>query len=209
MDEVRTRHKAAPVSSAEATAELIAVIVAVTDGEPRVLTIDDGRALPSGPFELTPSVAAVGHALLGGAADPPSAGLCRAALHLRRSGPDADRPAVVSISYLGLTREARGLRRARRGLAELVSLLPLGGSPQRHARGRGADRREAAGLGRRCGGRSDRRDRLRRIGITFGHDGRTWNEELILQRYELLWEAGLVPEAPPGERAGRRRADDA
>ena len=32
MDEVRTRHKAAPVSPAEATAELIAVIVAVTDG---------------------------------------------------------------------------------------------------------------------------------------------------------------------------------
>ena len=41
-----------------------------------------------------------------------------------------------------------------------------------------------------------RRERQRRIGITFGQDGRTWNEELILQRYELLWEAGLVPEAP-------------
>jgi hypothetical protein len=41
-----------------------------------------------------------------------------------------------------------------------------------------------------------RRERQQRIGITFGHDGRTWNEELILQRYELLWEAGLVPEAP-------------
>ena len=32
-------------------AELIAVLVAVTDGEPRVLTIRDGTALPSGPFE--------------------------------------------------------------------------------------------------------------------------------------------------------------
>src|ERR1700693_2790480 len=53
MDQVRTRNKAAPVSRAEATAELIAVIVAVTDGEPRVLTIDDGQALPSGPVELT------------------------------------------------------------------------------------------------------------------------------------------------------------
>lgn len=39
--------------AAEATAELIAVLVAVTDGEPRVLTIGDGAALPSGPFELT------------------------------------------------------------------------------------------------------------------------------------------------------------
>ncbi|MEJ0017468.1 MAG: hypothetical protein WDN25_13070 [Acetobacteraceae bacterium] len=53
MDEVRTRHEAATASAAEASAELIAVIVAVTDGEPRVLTIDAGQALPSGPFELT------------------------------------------------------------------------------------------------------------------------------------------------------------
>jgi hypothetical protein len=45
-----------PVLSAEreaasVAAELIAVIVAVTSGQPRVLTIDKGRALPSGPFE--------------------------------------------------------------------------------------------------------------------------------------------------------------
>jgi hypothetical protein len=53
MDEVRSRHRSAPVTPPDATAELIAVIVAVTDGEPRVLTIDAGRALPSGPFELT------------------------------------------------------------------------------------------------------------------------------------------------------------
>jgi hypothetical protein len=33
-------------------ADLIAVLVAVTSGEPRVLTIQDQCALPSGPFEL-------------------------------------------------------------------------------------------------------------------------------------------------------------
>jgi hypothetical protein len=38
-----------------------------------------------------------------------------------------------------------------------------------------------------------RRERQRRVAVTFGA---AWNEELILQRYELLWEAGLVPEAP-------------
>ena len=31
--------------------------------------------------------------------------------------------------------------------------------------------------------------------MNFGQDGQRWNEELVLQRYELLWEAGLVPEA--------------
>ena len=34
-------------------AELVAVLVAVTNGEPRVLTTDDARALPAGPFELS------------------------------------------------------------------------------------------------------------------------------------------------------------
>ena len=34
-------------------ADLVAVLVAVTAGEPRVLTLQDARALPSGPFELT------------------------------------------------------------------------------------------------------------------------------------------------------------
>ncbi|WP_333490012.1 hypothetical protein [Acidocella sp. MX-AZ03] len=32
-------------------ADLIAVLVAVTGGEPRVLTIEDGFALPSGPLQ--------------------------------------------------------------------------------------------------------------------------------------------------------------
>ena len=47
-----------------------------------------------------------------------------------------------------------------------------------------------------------RRERRLRIRITFGLDAAgtldaaAWNEELVLQRYELLWEAGLVPESP-------------
>ena len=47
-----------------------------------------------------------------------------------------------------------------------------------------------------------RQDRDQRIAITFGGGGHAWDEELVLQRYELLYEAGLIPEAsrggPPG-----------
>jgi hypothetical protein len=32
--------------------ELIAVLVVVADGRPLTMTIDEGRALPSGPFEV-------------------------------------------------------------------------------------------------------------------------------------------------------------
>jgi hypothetical protein len=38
-------------------------------------------------------------------------------------------------------------------------------------------------------------DRQRRIAIAFGLRGQRWNEELVLQRYELLWEAGLAAES--------------
>ncbi len=40
--------------------------------------------------------------------------------------------------------------------------------------------------------RGRRRDRAR---LTFGLDGGTWDEENVLERYELLYEAGLVREA--------------
>lgn len=34
-----------------------------------------------------------------------------------------------------------------------------------------------------------------RIAVAFPKDSRAWNEELVLQRYELLWEAGLLEES--------------
>ena len=43
--------------------------------------------------------------------------------------------------------------------------------------------------------------RRTRAAIAFGLEGRPWNEELVLQRYELLYEAGLIEEA-------RRRSGD-
>ena len=42
---------------------------------------------------------------------------------------------------------------------------------------------------------AERRERAERLGISFGLDGSPWNEELILQRYELIYEAGMVEEA--------------
>ena len=42
---------------------------------------------------------------------------------------------------------------------------------------------------------ADRQEREERIRIAFGANAATWNEELVLDRYELLYEAGLVVEA--------------
>lgn len=40
-----------------------------------------------------------------------------------------------------------------------------------------------------------RHTRQARVAINFGINGQAWNEELVLQRYELLFEAGLIEEA--------------
>jgi len=190
MDEVRTRSRTAPISPVGATAELIAVIVAVTGGEPRVLTIDDGHALPSGPFELT-------HRSL-------QAGM-RSWVEQQTHHPlgyveqlytfaDKDRTRtgqrVVSISYLGLTREVRASGEPGVGWESWYRYFPW------EDRRSGAPASEETIAGKLKAWAEATRERQRRVGITFGHDGRTWNEELILQRYELLWEAGLVPESP-------------
>lgn len=68
---------------------------------------------------------------------------------------------------------------------------------------------------------SIREERRRRLAMTFGHDDAAWNFEHVLERYELLYEAGLVAEAErdrlarakyintPGPNAGARTAIEA
>jgi hypothetical protein len=46
-------------------------------------------------------------------------------------------------------------------------------------------------------------DRRARLAASFGLDGQGWEEERVLERYELMYEAGIVPEA------ARDRVDDA
>jgi hypothetical protein len=178
------------------SAELIAVLVAVTAGVPRVLTIGDGGSLPSGP--LSPE-----HRSLQG-------GL-RAWVERQTHHPlgyveqlytfaDNDRHAAhdgraISISYLGLTREQASPREEaaawggwyqyfpwedRRGPAEPEN------QPIARALKAWAQTAESA---------VERKARRQRSAIAFGLEGRRWNDEMVLQRYELLYEAGLVAEA--------------
>lgn len=44
-----------------------------------------------------------------------------------------------------------------------------------------------------------RQVRRQRASILFGLEEHAWNEDLALQRYELLFEAGLIPEATRGK----------
>jgi hypothetical protein len=179
------------------SAELIAVLVAVTTGQPRVLTIHNGHALPFGPFELAHRSLQSGlrawveeqtHHPLGYVeqlytfADRD---------RTRHGGPQR----AISISYLGLTREADAAGDAR--WADWYGYFPW--EDRRQLPSAAVADAIASGLERWVHAASDAATmalRRQRAAITFGLEGRPWNEELVLQRYELLYEAALVPEAP-------------
>jgi hypothetical protein len=180
------------------TAELIAVIVAVTGDAPRVLTLENARALPSGPFQTV-------HRSL-------QAGL-RQWVEEQTQHPlgyieqlytfaDQDRTAtgverrVISISYLGLTREARARVGDKVSWQDWYRYFPW---EDHRAHGDAVAAERIAPFLRRWADAAEdaatRRQRRQRADVTFGLNGRSWNEEMVLQRYELLYEAELVPEA--------------
>jgi hypothetical protein len=102
---------------------------------------------------------------------------------------------IVSVSYLGLTQEAPVSGDPGVGWHDWYRYFPW------------EDRRKASSLvddnfihgltawTEDAADVATRRQRWRRVAINFGLEGERWNEELILQRYETLWEARLVPEA--------------
>ncbi len=167
---------------------MVAVLVAVADAQPRVLTIADASALPSGPLE-------VGHRSL-------QSGL-RAWVERQTQHPlgyveqlytfaDRDRrpaPGVhaISISYLGLTREGGPAGETERGWRNWYDFFPW----EDHRAGLPEPVIEAI-LPRLAAWSGRMAERRQRVAVTFGPD--TWNEELVLQRYELLFEAGLIAE---------------
>lgn len=180
------------------SADLIAVLVAAPNGNPMVLTIKDATALPSGPFAL-------GHrSLQSGLRDwvEQQTGHPLGYIEQLYTFADRDRDSdelasrVISISYLGLTREepAHGTPPGswrswyeffpwedhRTGAPEIIQDIIVPRLRQ------WADK---------AGQQDKRQNRLRRAASAFGFDDRQWNEELVLQRYELLYEAELVEEA--------------
>jgi hypothetical protein len=189
---------------------LNAAIVAVVDNEPVVLVVRDTadpsspEGLPFGPFEP------LEHRTLEGGLRSwvaQQAGLDLGYVEQlysfgdrgRHAEPGDAAPHMVSIGYLALTEASqiqemqRGLWRSwyhyfpwedwRKGRPEILETEleprlrewaerpPLKAAPARPVR---------------------RQDRIR---MCFGLDGATWDEEKVLERYELLYEAGLVEEA--------------
>ncbi|MBM3694811.1 MAG: hypothetical protein FJW79_02595 [Actinobacteria bacterium] len=177
---------------------LSAVIVAVTAEQPRLLTVPGERpALPSGRLDpdgdrtleraLRRWVREQTHIELGYVEQLYSLGD-------RGRGPRMEER-LVTVAYLALVREGPVPAASGAQWLDFYSFLPWEdfreGPPPALA--------EAiipALDGWTAGGPpKDRHARRERVQIMFGRHGSPWDVERVLERYELLYEAGLIPEA--------------
>jgi hypothetical protein len=190
---------------------LNAAIVAVSNDEPVVLVVRDGNegtgtdGLPFGPFTpLDHRTLEIGLRSWVEAQTGLALGYVEQLYTFgdrgRHAEPGDTGPHIVSIGYLALTRASasqalqRGAWRSwyhyfpwedwRKGRPELLEAEI---EPRlREWAARGASQPHAPGLSI---------SREQRARICFGLDGAAWDEEKVLERYELLYSAGLVEEA--------------
>ena len=213
MSEAKKLHMVRPGSDAASRIDdshvvligLSAAIVSVAEERPRVLAVQrpDGGAdaLPFGTFDP------VAHRTLeSGLRDwvQEQTGLQLGYVeqlytfgdrgrHLTRPG---EGPRVLSVGYLALTRLADGHGTPDPQWHDWYRYFPW--EDWRKARPEVIDElilpRLSLFVGAAASGeqRERRRERMR---LCFGTDGTGWDEEKVLERYELLYEAGLVAEA--------------
>ncbi|MFL6201843.1 MAG: NUDIX hydrolase [Thermoanaerobaculia bacterium] len=179
---------------------LNAVIVAVTEEVPRILTVRRAEdTLPFGPVEpdldrtldrgLRRWVAEQTGLPLGYVEQ-----LYTFGDRGREPAEDRGGPRAVSVAYLALVREATVKGEA--SWRDWYEFFPW--EDWRDGRPRTLDRDVAPALDAWVAQAPDalhRQERRERADIVFGLGGASWDGERVLERYELLYEALLVPEA--------------
>jgi hypothetical protein len=120
-------------------------------------------------------------------------------------------PRVVSVGYLALTREGLPIAGSRSRWSDCYRFLPW----EDRRQGRlglldGAIAPAMAAWVEASGDPSVARARRERVDIAFGLGGVAWDGERVLERYELAYEAGLVEEARRDSQPGGSspKADD-
>ena len=189
---------------------LNAVIVAVVNDEPCVLVVPNSRddpsreglaALPFGPFE--PGLhRTLDMGLRSWVAE--QTGLRLGYVEQLYTFGDKGRdprevqggPRVISIGYLVLTRAPEPDPAAAAQWRSWYAFFPW--EDWRIGRPTVLSERIEPRLRqwiKAAGTRGDERERAERAAVSFGLDGADWSEDLVLERYELLYEIGLVEEA--------------
>lgn len=176
---------------------LDAVIVAVTDDAPRVLVVgaDGEDAPPSGALDLERhqtlerglrQLVEQQTGIQLGYVDQ----LYTFGDRFRDPRERRDGARVVSAAYLALVSEAATQARGSARFRNVYEFLPW--EDWRNGRPALLDDVLKPQLDAWCGRDAQR---CERTAMTFGLDGAPWDTERTLERYELLWEAGIASEA--------------
>lgn len=199
--------------------DLSAVIVAITDDQPRVLTTPNPRPAAEGLRRQRDPLADRPPALPTGPLDP--AGDRTLELALRRwvlatAGVElgyveqlytfGDRfrdprertggSRRLSVAYLALVRESDASARLEAQWRSVYAFFPW--EDWRTGRPQAIDAvvaPSARAWVRGAAGPAERALRRERAGVAVGLEGSRWDDERVLERYELLYELGLVEEA--------------
>jgi len=194
---------------------LSAVIVAASEHEPRVLTIRHGagEALPAGPLEAEHRTLELG---LRGWVERQTSQRLGYVEQLytfgdrdRLVGAGAVEDPALTVAYLALVREIGPAGAEEAAWQSCYRYFPWedwrDGRPPCLA----PIERGLASWAATAPNEAEARLREVRGQVAFGLHAAAWNEELVLERYELLYEAGLVAEALRDQgRAGEDKAGE-
>lgn len=185
--------------SAEGLVELVAVLVAVTDGRPRVLTVEQGSLLLNGPLlPVHRSLQAGVRVWVAKKTGQPMGYVEQLYTFIDAGRKNGQGLPVLYVSYLGLVREAdENILNDAAKWCDWYGYFPWENTCHPN---HGQTVAHIVQHLRRWANTADtearRRERLNRTHLCWGLAPYGWSEEYVLLRYELLYEAGLIRESP-------------
>lgn len=181
----------------EGTTELAAVLIAVTNSEAKVLTVDHGESLPKGP--LTPihrSLQAGVRQWVETQTHQPLGYVEQLYTFVDTNRQTSSGHYLIYISYLGLVREETKPLESAALWKNWYTYFPW--EDHRNGRPEFIETilhpifRHWINAGNTI---SEQKSREQRVKLCWGISPFTWNEEYVLQRYELMYEVGILPES--------------
>ena len=176
--------------------ELVPVLIAITNGSLRVLTVAQGELLPNG------LLAPLRHSLQAGVrmwvakqTSQPMGYVEQLYTFVDTGRQNEQGLPVLYVSYLGLVREAAdSILHPDAKWQDCYCYFPW-----EDLRADGGQRDAIVSRLRIWANSADteevRQKRLKRIHLCWGVEPENWSEEYVLQRYEMLYESGLIAEA--------------
>ena len=183
-------------ANTQSIVELVPVLIAITNGSLRVLTVAQGVLLPNG------LLAPLRHSLQAGVrmwvakqTSQPMGYVEQLYTFVDTRRQNEQGLPVLYVSYLGLVREAAdSILHPDAKWQDCYCYFPW-----EDLRADGGQRDAIVSRLRIWANSADteevRQKRLKRIHLCWGVEPENWSEEYVLQRYEMLYESGLIAEA--------------